>query len=1047
MVRWMARGIAIAAPAKLGMPKASRTPSGSASPLGQRGGRSARLRGSLDPSGCTIRASVPRARRGYTRPPWQPARSRWIARRRGAPRSRPSSRSSVRLAWRSRARGGGARGPLAFARRARRRARRGPRERRRALALRPLRERATPLFGPYLIASFREHHRDPGVDRAPRLPRAERRERAGRRPGPGVRARLRSPALPAPAGACAAVGGALARPPLDALTNEIHLQAHRARAGARSCASLQRLAPRAAARRRTPATTRGRTTAPTASRRAGATRSSTALGVFARLERLARPRDVTDASHGRRAFYESELQGFWALLVVPGALARVRARVRGRAGRRPASTRRRALRRRLRRSSSRCRRSSTRSPPGRSRARSPAAAADRALAPLRPARRLPRLPPRRVPRGRTRRPRPGAPRGGAPHADRPARRVLAAPTPSPRRSARSPARCSGWSTRRLPRDARSGCARRGRARASREPERRPRARATCARLPRATSRRSTTGSGRSRDVLILARPRVGVGAARRPEPALLRASSCRSCTRASSRASYAATSTLDPGVEVARGAPASRAARIADHAVRRVRAQVGVEERLRVGGQRRASPAAARSRRTSPGASASRIDVSISPAWCPAAAAATPAARRLREERRRRAPAPSAKTCTRERRSPRRASARRDAAQEPRRCRRGRRTRTTRSKPCAGERARRDRRAPRRASPRASESVPGKPRCSDAQPSGSAGSAHRLGHARAEALGERVGDPACRSRTGGAGRAARSSRGRARRGARAAPRASASSSGQDERARAAALGGARPAPPAGGASRRVERRDRARGPGQRAGSTPRASSGRAASELVQHAPRARAARRGPGGARQAHHAVARGLEHRLRAREERLRRAGASARASARSVAGAGEELLEAAVREVEEVPDRRQRDEQALEELARQGASSAPRGRRRRGSASAPGERVAGVPRAARAPRRRGGPDRGGERRSPASARPRRGRRRARARAPRASSMAARCPSSGPTTRTRSPPSRVDGQARADTPPAARSARGRRRALGVAVRRVRGRHEHDAGA
>jgi ubiquitin-conjugating enzyme E2 variant len=97
---------------------------------------------------------------------------------------------------------------------------------------------STPLVGRYLIASFREHHRDP--------------EAIGRhgffeRSGANVAATLPVLALAQPAavaleGAAAsfALGAALSFALLVAATNEIHLQAHRATRG-RAVAWLQQL--------------------------------------------------------------------------------------------------------------------------------------------------------------------------------------------------------------------------------------------------------------------------------------------------------------------------------------------------------------------------------------------------------------------------------------------------------------------------------------------------------------------------------------------------------------------------------------------------------------------------------------------------------------------------------------------------------------------------------------------------------------------------------------------------------------------------------------
>ncbi len=96
----------------------------------------------------------------------------------------------------------------------------------------------TPLVGRYLIAGFREHHRDPeAIGRHGFLERS----------GANVAATLPVLALAHPlAGALGggaasfAVGAALAFALLVALTNEIHLQAHRA-THSRGVAWLQRL--------------------------------------------------------------------------------------------------------------------------------------------------------------------------------------------------------------------------------------------------------------------------------------------------------------------------------------------------------------------------------------------------------------------------------------------------------------------------------------------------------------------------------------------------------------------------------------------------------------------------------------------------------------------------------------------------------------------------------------------------------------------------------------------------------------------------------------
>lgn len=99
---------------------------------------------------------------------------------------------------------------------------------------------ATPLFGPLLIAGFREHHRDPGS-----IARHGLVERSGANAATGVVALLLGAVLlrgPGGGGAAGAfvLGAALATALLAALTNEIHLQAHRADAP-RFVRVLQRL--------------------------------------------------------------------------------------------------------------------------------------------------------------------------------------------------------------------------------------------------------------------------------------------------------------------------------------------------------------------------------------------------------------------------------------------------------------------------------------------------------------------------------------------------------------------------------------------------------------------------------------------------------------------------------------------------------------------------------------------------------------------------------------------------------------------------------------
>jgi ubiquitin-conjugating enzyme E2 variant len=98
---------------------------------------------------------------------------------------------------------------------------------------------ATPLLGRYLIAAFREHHRDPQA-----ITRHGFLERSGSNAlGAAAGLALAQPALaalaPGPAAAFA-VGALVAFGLLVAFTNEIHLQAHRARRS-RAVAWLQRL--------------------------------------------------------------------------------------------------------------------------------------------------------------------------------------------------------------------------------------------------------------------------------------------------------------------------------------------------------------------------------------------------------------------------------------------------------------------------------------------------------------------------------------------------------------------------------------------------------------------------------------------------------------------------------------------------------------------------------------------------------------------------------------------------------------------------------------
>lgn len=85
----------------------------------------------------------------------------------------------------------------------------------------------TPLFGRYLIASFREHHRDPhSIGRHGILERSGSNAFAAAAflavVSPGIAA------LEADGPVAFATGGALAAALWSALTNEIHLQAHRA---------------------------------------------------------------------------------------------------------------------------------------------------------------------------------------------------------------------------------------------------------------------------------------------------------------------------------------------------------------------------------------------------------------------------------------------------------------------------------------------------------------------------------------------------------------------------------------------------------------------------------------------------------------------------------------------------------------------------------------------------------------------------------------------------------------------------------------------------
>ena len=96
----------------------------------------------------------------------------------------------------------------------------------------------TPLFGPYLIAGFREHHRDPAA-----IGRHGFLERSGANALSVVPvlalATWAVGVLPGPA-AAALLGGSLALGVYVALTNEIHLQCHRS-APAPLARLLQRL--------------------------------------------------------------------------------------------------------------------------------------------------------------------------------------------------------------------------------------------------------------------------------------------------------------------------------------------------------------------------------------------------------------------------------------------------------------------------------------------------------------------------------------------------------------------------------------------------------------------------------------------------------------------------------------------------------------------------------------------------------------------------------------------------------------------------------------
>jgi ubiquitin-conjugating enzyme E2 variant len=96
----------------------------------------------------------------------------------------------------------------------------------------------TPLVGPYLIAGFREHHRNPEA-----IARHGFCERSGANACavvPALAAALPAIGALGPGAGAAALGASLAFGLLVALTNEIHLQAHRARP-ARLAALLQRV--------------------------------------------------------------------------------------------------------------------------------------------------------------------------------------------------------------------------------------------------------------------------------------------------------------------------------------------------------------------------------------------------------------------------------------------------------------------------------------------------------------------------------------------------------------------------------------------------------------------------------------------------------------------------------------------------------------------------------------------------------------------------------------------------------------------------------------
>ena len=85
----------------------------------------------------------------------------------------------------------------------------------------------TPIFGPYLIAGFREHHRDPAA-----IGRHGFLERSGANAFSVVPVLALAPfaaALLPDRAAAALVGGSLALAVYVALTNEIHLQCHRSR--------------------------------------------------------------------------------------------------------------------------------------------------------------------------------------------------------------------------------------------------------------------------------------------------------------------------------------------------------------------------------------------------------------------------------------------------------------------------------------------------------------------------------------------------------------------------------------------------------------------------------------------------------------------------------------------------------------------------------------------------------------------------------------------------------------------------------------------------